>query len=51
VDDRSRQGLDQMIDDLMLPGLRALGIARRDRELARQILMAHRRMVEAVTRK
>jgi poly(A) polymerase len=47
----SRQGLDQMIDDLMLPFCSALGIARRDRELARQILMAHRRMVEAVTRR
>ena len=47
----SRQGLDQMIDDLMMPFCSALGIARRDRELARQILMAHRRMVEAVTRK
>jgi poly(A) polymerase len=47
----SRQGLDQRIDDLMLPICSALGIARRDRELARQILMAHRRMVEAVTRK
>ncbi len=47
----SRQGLDQTLDDLMLPVCAALGIARRDRELARQILMAHRRMVEAVTRK
>jgi poly(A) polymerase len=47
----SRQGLDQALDDLMLPVCAALGIARRDRELARQILMAHRRMVEAVTRK
>ena len=47
----SRQGLDQMIDDLMMPFCSALGIARRDRELARQILMAHRRMVEAVTRR
>jgi len=47
----SRQGLDQTLDELMLPVCAALGIARRDRELARQILMAHRRMVEAVTRK
>ena len=47
----SRQGLDQTLDDLMLPVCAALGIARRDRELARQILMAHRRMVEAVARK
>ncbi len=29
----------------------SLGVARRDRELARQILMAHRRMVESLTRK
>jgi poly(A) polymerase len=47
----SRQGLDQRIDDLMLPICSALGIARRDRELARQILLAHRRMVEAASRK
>ncbi len=47
----SPQGLDQRIDELMLPLCAALGIARRDRELARQILMAHRRMVEAVTRR
>lgn len=47
----SRQGLDQRIDELMLPICSALGIARRDRELARQILMAHRRMVEAASRK
>jgi len=54
IDDQwssSRQGLDQTLDELMLPVCAALGIARRDRELARQILMAHRRMVEAVTRK
>lgn len=47
----SRSGLDQRIDELMLPICSALGIARRDRELARQILMAHRRMVEAASRK
>ena len=47
----SRQGLDQRIDELMLPICSALGIARRDRELARQILLAHRRMVEAASRK
>jgi poly(A) polymerase len=47
----SRQGLDHMIDELMLPVCGALGIARRDRELARQILMAHRRMVEAASKR
>jgi poly(A) polymerase len=47
----SRQGLDKLIDDLMAPVSASLGIARRDRELARQILMAHRRMVESLTRK
>jgi poly(A) polymerase len=47
----SRQGLDQRIDELMLPICSDLGIARRDRELARQILLAHRRMVEAASRK
>src|SRR5690606_12996174 len=43
----SRQGLDRMIDNLMGPVCVSLGVARRDRELARQILMAHRRMVES----
>lgn len=47
----SRQGLDRMIDDLMGPVCVNLGVARRDRELARQILMAHRRMVESISRK
>ncbi|MBZ5709689.1 polynucleotide adenylyltransferase PcnB [Nannocystis pusilla] len=47
----SRQGLDRLIDDLMGPVCVSLGVARRDRELARQILMAHRRMVESLTRK
>lgn len=42
----TRQGLDKAIERLMTPVGGALGIARRDRELARQILMAHRRMVE-----
>ncbi|MDC0722053.1 polynucleotide adenylyltransferase PcnB [Nannocystis bainbridge] len=47
----SRQGLDRLIDDLMGPVCVSLGVARRDRELARQILMAHRRMVESLNRK
>jgi poly(A) polymerase len=42
----SRAELDRKIDGLMTPVGSALGIARRDRELARQILMAHRRMVD-----
>ena len=42
----SRADLDRKIDGLMTPVGAALGIARRDRELARQILMAHRRMVD-----
>lgn len=47
----NRQQLDHRIEDLMTPVGTALGIARRDRELARQILMAHRRMVEPARRR
>jgi poly(A) polymerase len=47
----SRQNLDRHIDDLMNPVGNDLGLARRDRELARQILMAHRRMVETSPRR
>lgn len=47
----SRQNLDRLIDDLMNPVCNGLGVARRDRELARQILMAHRRMVESLSRR
>lgn len=47
----TRQSLDRLLDDLMSPVCTSLGVARRDRELARQILMAHRRMIEALTRK
>ena len=47
----SRDGLDRHIDALMAPVSMALGIARRDRELARQILMAHRRMIEPFNRR
>jgi poly(A) polymerase len=46
-----RAELDRRIDELMQPVGAALGIARRDRDLARQILMAHRRMVEPPQRK
>jgi poly(A) polymerase len=42
----SRAELDIMIDELMTPPCAALGVARRDRELARQIFMAHRRMIQ-----
>jgi poly(A) polymerase len=47
----TRQGLDKAIERLMTPVGGALGIARRDRELARQILMAHHRMVDVRPRK
>ncbi|MFO7563393.1 MAG: polynucleotide adenylyltransferase PcnB [Enhygromyxa sp.] len=41
----NRADLDIRIDDLMTPPCASLGVARRDRELARQIFMAHRRMI------
>ncbi len=44
-DIQSRQQLDRRIEQLMAPAGSALGIARRDREMARQILMATRRML------
>jgi poly(A) polymerase len=44
--DGSRQELDHAIERVMNPVGAAFGVARRDRELARQILMAHRRMTE-----
>ncbi|TPV94407.1 MAG: polynucleotide adenylyltransferase PcnB [Myxococcales bacterium FL481] len=40
----ARQELDRQVDDLMAKPSVYLGVARRDRELARQIIMAHRRM-------
>lgn len=40
----ARQDLDAQIDDVMAKPSVYLGVARRDRELARQIIMAHRRM-------
>ena len=42
----NRSDLDVRIDDLMTPPCASLGVARRDRELARQIFMAHRRMIQ-----
>lgn len=42
----TRQQLDRAIEHAMTPVGAAFGVARRDRELARQILMAHRRMTE-----
>ncbi|WP_181232956.1 polynucleotide adenylyltransferase PcnB [Enhygromyxa salina] len=42
----NRAELDVRVDDLMTPPCAALGVARRDRELARQIFMAHRRMIQ-----
>ena len=47
----SKQALDRRIDALMSPVGASLGVARRDRELARQILMAHRRMVDTGRRR
>ncbi len=47
----SRQNLDRTLDDVMEQVSAPLGVARRDRELARQILMAHRRMVEPDNRR
>lgn len=46
-----RQSLDRRIESLMTPVGAVMGIARRDRELARQILMAHHRMVDAGRRR
>jgi poly(A) polymerase len=42
----SRQDLDRAIERVMAPVGAAFGVARRDRELARQILMAHRHMTD-----
>lgn len=49
--DGKRQHLDKRVEGLMTPVGAAMGIARRDRELARQILMAHRRMVDSGRRR
>jgi poly(A) polymerase len=45
-----RPDLEGAIDDLMTPPCASLGVARRDRELARQIFMAHRRMIAPLKR-
>ena len=47
----SRASLDAAIDKLMHKPSVSLGVARRDRELARQIVMAHRRMTEGGRRR
>ncbi len=47
----SRQGLDRTLDSMMSGVGGTVGLARRDRELARQILMAHRRLLEPGTRR
>jgi len=47
----SRQGLDRTLDTMMGTVGGSVGLARRDRELARQILMAHRRLLEPGTRR
>jgi poly(A) polymerase len=47
----SRQGLDRTLDGMMSSVGATVGLARRDRELARQILMAHRRLLEPGTRR
>lgn len=45
-----RPDLEGAIDDLMTPPCASIGVARRDRELARQIFMAHRRMIAPLKR-
>ncbi len=53
LDDELREGrpdLEGAIDDVMTPPCAALGVARRDRELARQIFVAHRRMIAPLKR-
>jgi poly(A) polymerase len=47
----NRADLDIRIDELMTPPCASLGVARRDRELARQIFMAHRRMIHPSRRR
>ncbi len=47
----SRQTLDRAIERVMTPVATSFGVARRDRELARQILMAHRRMTDQRSRR
>ncbi len=47
----ARLGLDKAIERLMTPVGAAMGLARRDRELARQLLLSHRRLVDPRPRK
>ena len=47
----NRQNLDRTIDNRMGAVGAVMGIARRDRELARQILMAHQRLIEPAGRR
>ena len=47
----SRADLDSQIEDTMSRPCGVLGVARRDRELARQIFMAHRRMIQPSRRR
>jgi poly(A) polymerase len=49
--DATRSELDALVDDTMTPPCAQLGVARRDRELARQIFMAHRRMLQPTQRR
>ena len=49
--DGNRQALDRAIEEAMTPVGAAFGVARRDRELARQILMAHHRMTDSRPRR
>ena len=51
LDDASRRELDKAIDGMMTPVGTSLGMARRDRELARQILMAQHRMLSSGRRR
>ncbi|MEX1362498.1 MAG: poly(A) polymerase, partial [Nannocystaceae bacterium] len=47
----SRQALDRAIERATAPVGSSFGVARRDRELARQILMAHRQLADAQRRR
>ncbi len=51
LDDTSRRELDVAIDQILTPVGSSLGMARRDRELARQILMAQQRMLSSGKRR
>lgn len=49
--DGSRQNLDRAIERAMTPVGTSFGVARRDRELARQIVMSHRRITDQPRRR